>query len=202
MKRGFTLIELLIVIAILAVLATVVVLVLNPAELLKQARDSTRISDLNALNSAIALVIADNPSLNWVSTSTCAVGTTGTSTTPIASTTVQGLSDPSWCVLNSSQANTGTGWVPVNFTTVTGGAPLSKLPLDPVNSTSSAACSSDSSPLGCFYAYKSSSSTPGIYEIDANMESTKYGKNGPNDVESKDGGNRPDWYEVGSSLVL
>jgi hypothetical protein len=63
------------------------------------------------------------------------------------------------------------------------------------------ACVSDSSPSGCFYAYKSSS-TPGIYEIDANMESTKYGKGGSSDVESKDGGNRPDWYEVGSSLVL
>jgi prepilin-type N-terminal cleavage/methylation domain-containing protein len=202
MKRGFTLIELLVVIAILAVLSTVVVLVLNPAELLKQARDSTRISDLNALNSAIALVLADNPSLNWVSTSTCAVGTTGTSTTPIASTTVPGLTDPSWCVLNSSQANTGTGWVPVNFTTVTGGAPLSKLPLDPVSSLNSTACVGSTPPLNvCAYFYKSSTST-GIYEINARMESAKYRNNGSNDVESKDGGNRPDWYEVGSSLVL
>ena len=34
MKKGFTLIELVIVIGILAILATVVVLVLNPAQLL------------------------------------------------------------------------------------------------------------------------------------------------------------------------
>lgn len=39
-RKGFTLIELLIVIGILAVLATAVIMVLNPAELLKQARDS------------------------------------------------------------------------------------------------------------------------------------------------------------------
>ena len=52
LKKGFTLIELLIVIAILAVLSVAVVLVLNPAELLKQARDSTRISDMAAINSA------------------------------------------------------------------------------------------------------------------------------------------------------
>jgi len=57
--RGFTLIELLVVIAILAVLAVAVVVVLNPAELIKQARDTTRISDLAALNSAISLYLAD-----------------------------------------------------------------------------------------------------------------------------------------------
>jgi prepilin-type N-terminal cleavage/methylation domain-containing protein len=41
--KGFTLIELLIVIAILAILATAVVLVLNPAQILAQARDAQRI---------------------------------------------------------------------------------------------------------------------------------------------------------------
>jgi type IV pilus assembly protein PilA len=43
-KAGFTLIELLIVIGVLAILATVVVLVLNPTEMFKQARDSQRLS--------------------------------------------------------------------------------------------------------------------------------------------------------------
>ncbi|MDD4931154.1 MAG: prepilin-type N-terminal cleavage/methylation domain-containing protein, partial [Candidatus Colwellbacteria bacterium] len=44
--KSFTLVELLIVIAILAVLAAAVVVVLNPAELLAQARDSQRSTDL------------------------------------------------------------------------------------------------------------------------------------------------------------
>ena len=52
--KGFTLLELLIVIGILAILAGVVVLVLNPAELLRQARDSQRISDLSTMRSAIS----------------------------------------------------------------------------------------------------------------------------------------------------
>ncbi|MEK7094356.1 MAG: prepilin-type N-terminal cleavage/methylation domain-containing protein [Patescibacteria group bacterium] len=52
-QKGFTLIELLIVIAIIAVLSVVVVLTLNPAELLRRARDSTRISDMSSLNSAL-----------------------------------------------------------------------------------------------------------------------------------------------------
>src|SRR5574343_2101828 len=59
LKKGFTLIELLVVIAILAILATVIVVIINPGELLKQARDTTRISDLAALNSAIALYLSD-----------------------------------------------------------------------------------------------------------------------------------------------
>jgi len=58
MKKGFTLLELLIVIAILAVLSSAIVLVLNPAQLLAQARDSQRLSDLSSLHSAIALYLS------------------------------------------------------------------------------------------------------------------------------------------------
>jgi prepilin-type N-terminal cleavage/methylation domain-containing protein len=54
-RRGFTLIELLVVIAIIAILAVVVVLTLNPAQLLASGRDSSRISDMSSLNSAINL---------------------------------------------------------------------------------------------------------------------------------------------------
>ena len=57
MKKGFTLLELLIVIAILAILATATILVLNPAELLKQARDSQRVTDIANLNSALSLYV-------------------------------------------------------------------------------------------------------------------------------------------------
>ncbi|MFA7202011.1 MAG: type II secretion system protein, partial [Candidatus Paceibacterota bacterium] len=47
---SFTLIELLIVIGILAILTAAVVIVLNPTELLKQGRDSTRMTDLASLS--------------------------------------------------------------------------------------------------------------------------------------------------------
>ena len=57
-QKGFTLLELIIVIGILAVLATVSVLVLNPAQLFAQDRDTTRISDLGTLRSAIGLYLS------------------------------------------------------------------------------------------------------------------------------------------------
>ncbi len=49
-EKAFTLIELLVVIAILAVLAVAVTLILNPAELIRQGRDSIRLSDLATIN--------------------------------------------------------------------------------------------------------------------------------------------------------
>jgi prepilin-type N-terminal cleavage/methylation domain-containing protein len=57
--KGFTLIELLVVLAIIAVLAVVVVLVLNPAELLRQSRDSQRLSDMSTLDDAINFYAAN-----------------------------------------------------------------------------------------------------------------------------------------------
>ncbi len=188
MKRGFTLIELLVVIAILAVLATATVLVLNPAELLKQGRDSTRISDLAALNSAISLWVADvlNTSGNWPASNTynCTSGVDAPGT-PV-------------CVANATTTVTSTGWVPLDFRLIAAGSPLSRLPLDPNNG--SANCTLGS-PTVCLYAF-AASSTVGAYELDAQMESVKFYLSGSADVTSKDGGNMTDIYEVGTNLTL
>jgi len=54
-RTGFTLIELLIVIGIVAVLSAVAVLTLNPTELLEQARDSRRLTDLATINKALSI---------------------------------------------------------------------------------------------------------------------------------------------------
>ena len=59
MRKAFTLIELLVVIAIIAILSIVVVLTLNPSDMLRSARDSTRLSDMATLQSAINVWIAD-----------------------------------------------------------------------------------------------------------------------------------------------
>ena len=52
-KKGFTIIELLVTMALIGVLATVVVFLINPARMLARARDTQRQSDLIAILSSI-----------------------------------------------------------------------------------------------------------------------------------------------------
>ena len=60
MKKGFTLIELLIVIAIIAILAGVIFVTLDPLTRFQDARDATRWSDVTAVLDAVKLDQVDN----------------------------------------------------------------------------------------------------------------------------------------------
>ncbi len=59
-RRGFTLIELLIVIAIIAILAGVVFVSLDPATRFQDARDASRWTDVTAILSAVKVDQVDN----------------------------------------------------------------------------------------------------------------------------------------------
>ncbi len=59
-QKGFTLIEILVVIGIIGILATVVLVAVNPSRQFKQARDSQRIANVNTLLNAIGQNIADH----------------------------------------------------------------------------------------------------------------------------------------------
>ncbi|MGB9847758.1 MAG: type II secretion system protein [Minisyncoccia bacterium] len=186
MKKGFTLIELLVVIAILAVLMSVIVVTLNPAEMLKKTRDTKRIADLDALRTAINLYVSDvsSPSMGS-SVPSCYASQVGAPASGTLCSSVTGT---------TTQAITG-GWIPINFTSISSGSPLSSLPIDPKNTTSTSATTS----YVYYYGTKTASTT---FELDANMESNYYSNGGSGDVESKDGGNNSDLYEVGSDLTL
>ncbi|MDO8464445.1 MAG: type II secretion system protein, partial [Gallionella sp.] len=146
MKKGFTLIELLIVIAILAILATVTLLVLNPAQMFAQARDSQRISDLNTIKSAVALYMSTvtTPYLSDTAGTGCLTRTWGTigSTTPFTSQHASFLGSVATTTVGIG------GWVPVALADTAGGSPISSLPLDPVSV--SATTFSNTNPI---YAY-------------------------------------------------
>ena len=82
-KKGFTLVELLVVVAILGILMVAVVLAINPVEIMKKGRDSTRLSDMDTLRKAVDLAVADGAIL----------------------TTATGDS------VSGTRVSTGTGWV-------------------------------------------------------------------------------------------
>ncbi len=189
-EKGFTLIELLVVLALVAILSVVVILTLNPAELLKQARDSNRTSDLSTLKSAISLFMAD---VNVTPTSLGAAGTCYLSSAAAPTAGGCGAFPTSSTVGTTTYAGVrninGTGWIPVNFSAISSGAPIGQLPVDPVNN------------VQFYYAYGVSTSSNQLFEIDAKMESTKYSTGGSGLITT-DGGNNDGWYEAGTTLAL
>jgi len=161
-RRAFTLVELLIVIAILAVLAAAVVIVLNPAELLAQARDGERSQDMKTLGDALAILVVDNSSVSLGTYKTVYISIPDTSSTCANITDLPSL--PSgWtyhCVTEANLKNTdGTGWMPLNLSSIYGGSPIPSLPTDPTNNAT------------YHYSYIPSSST---YGLSANIESVKH----------------------------
>jgi prepilin-type N-terminal cleavage/methylation domain-containing protein len=199
-RKGFTLIELLVVIAIIAILSVVVILTLNPAELLRQSRDSNRISDFATLKSAISLFNAD------VTTSTPNVlggaSTVYLSGQPSGGAVIANYASASGTspaygyltadatILSSSTSRviTGTGWIPIPFTAISSGAPIGTEPVDPLNNATNSV-----------YTYLASGST---FKMAVRMESAKYGYLGSNDVVTNDGGNSTNTYEQGTNIGL
>lgn len=219
-KKGFTLLELLIVISIIAALSVILIVVLDPAETLKKSRDVQRISDLASLKTAIGIYTASKSSIYLSSSSGnsgCKTGsgsgTYGDSTkkvfysypsdSPGASITDSSLDGGSSSAPSPNQvSNTnlpltdGTGWLPVDLTSLPSGSPISNLPIDPTNTISDIS-NINSSDLVYRYACNATSLT---YEIDARLESVAYTSD--DNKHAKDGGNNANLYEVGTNLQI
>ena len=181
--KGFTLIELIIVIALIALLATTVILVINPVKIFQEARDSQRIADVNQMSRAMSLMLATNsqPVLG-PNPANCYVYKAGQACAGryVSAATSTASSTP-------SQKVDGSGWVPASL----GANPaISKWPIDPTNNTAS-----------LFYSYDYDAAN--TWEFTAAMESVRYGSSTSADnVVTTDGGNQPSLYEVGTNVGL
>ena len=159
---AFTLIELLVVVGILSTLSTVVVTVINPAQLIKQSRDATRLSDIETILKALQVYQGSG-----VSESTMGTSNTIYVSVPAINSNCSDLNLPSpltgWAYHCSTSADytktDGTGWIPVNFLSMSYGSPLDRLPTDPINATST----------GLYYTY-----IHGSIALSTGLESEKY----------------------------
>jgi len=159
---GFTLVELLIVVGILGILSATVVTILNPAELLKRSRDATRFSDIDVINKALSITAVDNLSLGTSSVVFVSIPDTVSTCANLGLPTLP----TGWSYQCATTANfhnvDGTGWLPVNLASASTGSPLSSLPIDPTNATSS----------GLYYTFSSSGSSWTVRA--SQFESLKY----------------------------
>ncbi len=220
--KGFTLLETLIVIAVVAVISAVLIFVLNPAESLRKTRDAQRISDLKTFTKALAFLITTKSNIQG--TDLC-VGDSfkprlyisfpkGKHGVEINEGACPTPDPPPGSPLSSFASNwhqalagdlykiTGKGWIPVDFTAISGGSPISHIPVDPVNSINvpkdevGEDCPDDDD---LFYRY-TCFQTNLTWEFDARLESKEFSVIDPKALE--DGGTNDVRYEVGTALNL
>ena len=142
--KGFTLVELLVVISIIAVLAAVITLVINPLELIKRSKDSSRLKDLQNLSQAINVALQEG---SLASSSIVSMLCKDSGTYPCVGKSNEG-----------TRITDGTGWVKVNFASQNA-IKIPTLPIDPTNNTD------------YHYTYCADNDT---FEVDTTLESDKF----------------------------
>jgi len=222
LNSGFTLLELLIVIGIIAILSIVLVIMINPSEMFKKARDSQRMSDLATLKTAIevyktnsrtpALAGGTNTGCKGTTSSDTAYDTAndhiyysypsdigGVNQSLISVTTFDDVifsGAPAQVVKANLGLTDSNGWLPINFSSLPGGSPISSLPIDPVNTIADKTAPTNTDLV---YRYICSEKTLS-FELDTTLESTAYTET--DNKMASDGGNNVNYYEVGTNLGL
>lgn len=166
--HGFILSEVILVIGLLAVLSTTVVIVLNPVEIYREARDAKRISDLNTLTRVNSLLSRANAKkFQLAAASSFCSEPSGEKRIFVSVPSDNGEPTPiapfGWSYYRVSKdqltQTNGTGWLPIDFQTVNLPLSVSHLPVDPGANTFVS---------GQYYTYICG------YEMTAALESEKY----------------------------
>ena len=185
--RAFTLLELIIVIAVVSVLASAAAIIINPAEILAEARDAERISDARLLYQNISLLKNSNPRTFFGSQKTVYISLPDDA--GVSCPSHPGLpslpSDWSYrCAPSFSFREVGgSGWIPANLLSISGGSPISSLPIDSDNTSAS----------GRYYMY-----IPDGLAFAVAPESVKHLRG----TATRDGGYDFIRYEVGKDLSV
>ncbi|OHB20431.1 MAG: hypothetical protein A2939_04465 [Parcubacteria group bacterium RIFCSPLOWO2_01_FULL_48_18] len=210
---GFTLLEMIIVVGIIAVLSAVVIFVLNPAETLKKSRDAQRLSDLATVKTALGLYLISTSTIqldNQSGMPTCK-NSTGNKTlylsyssdAPGATSTDGSLDSPNATSSQKAFINlgltNGNGWIPINLSQLTGGAPISNFPVDPLNRIADVANVTSTDTVYRYMCDEDDST----FEVNADLESIAYETaNSVDNKEEVDGGNNRYMLEVGNKLDI
>ena len=161
--------------SIIAILAAVVVLIINPLELTRRGRDAARLSDLANLQNAINVAVQES-----TGSGTVAVLCKASGSYPCGGPNDTGISN------TGSRNPDGTGWVKTDMSSQKS-VSVPTLPVDPINDAT------------YHYTYCADKDA---WEIDAVLESdqqkTKMANDGGNDNALDTSGR----YEVGSNLTL
>ncbi len=189
--KGFSLVEIIIAVIVLAFLTVLVVVLLDPADFFPSTRDARRISDLQAIDSAISMYSTEvGGSLRAGGTPFAVYISLHDSNNNCSNyPSLPSLTPPQKYICadqNNFRKVDENGWIQIDFTKIPSNS-LSVLPIDPVNSVED----------GMYYTLVTDGKKwvlTGKLESEKNIGSDKIG--------GKDGGQRDNLYELGTDLTL